>query len=233
VRRAIPDIAGATTYVSGFPAINHDTQKIYNSDLSKGESIAIPIALIVLAFMFGTLAAIGVPLAFAAVSIPTTIGIVWIFAHYLDMAVYVTNIVSLIGFAIAIDYSMLVVYRFGRSFETHESAQDALIMTMRTAGRATLFSGGTVAIGLALLVFMPLPFMRSMGSAACWSRCLDRRLGDLPARAALHPRAQDQPLPGDPKEPAAKRAEGHTASGPGSRARSCAARSPTSSGRPA
>ena len=163
VRRAIPDIAGATTYVSGFPAINHDTQKIYNSDLGKGESIAIPIALIVLAFMFGTLAAIGVPLAFAAVSIPTTIGIVWIFAHYMDMAVYVTNIVSLIGFAIAIDYSMLVVYRFREELETHASAQDALIMTMRTAGRATLFSGGTVAIGLALLVFMPLPFMRSMG----------------------------------------------------------------------
>ena len=84
------------------------------SDLGKGESIAIPIALIVLAFMFGTLAAIGVPLAFAAVSIPTTIGIVWIFAHYMDMAVYVTNIVSLIGFAIAIDYSMLVVLQIPR-----------------------------------------------------------------------------------------------------------------------
>ncbi len=163
VRAAVPSIPGATTYVSGFPAINHDTQKIYNQDLGKGESIAIPIALIVLAFMFGTLVAIGVPLAFAAVSIPTTIGIVWIFAHYMDMAVYVTNIVSLIGFAIAIDYSMLVVFRFREELETHESAQDALIMTMRTAGRATLFSGGTVAIGLALLVFMPLPFMRSMG----------------------------------------------------------------------
>src|SRR5262249_34918175 len=83
VRAAIPPIAGATTYVSGFPAINHDTQKIYNSDLGKGESIAIPIALIVLAFMFGTLVAIGVPLAFAAVSIPTTLGIVWIVAHYM------------------------------------------------------------------------------------------------------------------------------------------------------
>ena len=56
---------GATTYLSGYPAINHDTQKIYNDDLKRGESIAIPIALIVLAFMFGTLVAIGVPFAFA------------------------------------------------------------------------------------------------------------------------------------------------------------------------
>jgi uncharacterized membrane protein YdfJ with MMPL/SSD domain len=163
VRAAIPDIPGTTTFVSGFPAINHDTESIYNEDLARGETFAIPIALLVLAFMFGTLVAIGVPLAFAAISIPTTLGIVWIVAHYMDMAVYVTNIVSLIGFAIAIDYSMLIVFRFREELERHTSAQEALVMTMRTAGRATLFSGGTVAIGLALLVLMPLPFMRSMG----------------------------------------------------------------------
>ena len=55
LRRAIGDVPGATTYLSGFPAINHDTQPIYNEDLAKGESIAIPIALLVMAFMFGTL----------------------------------------------------------------------------------------------------------------------------------------------------------------------------------
>jgi uncharacterized membrane protein YdfJ with MMPL/SSD domain len=163
IRDAIPNVPGATTYLSGFPAINHDTQKIYNDDLKRGESIAIPIALLVLAFMFGTLVAIGVPFAFAAVTIPPTLGAVWIFAHFMDMAVYVTNIVTLIGFAIAIDYSMLVLFRYREELERQESETDALITTMRTAGRATLFSGGTVAIGLALLLFMPLPFMRSMG----------------------------------------------------------------------
>ncbi|MDQ3851052.1 MAG: MMPL family transporter, partial [Actinomycetota bacterium] len=163
LRAALPPIAGATTYLSGFPAINHDTQKIYNEDLGRGESIAIPIALLVLAFMFGTLVAIGVPFAFAAVTIPSTLGAVWIIAHFMDMAVYVTNIVTLIGFAIAIDYSMLVVFRYREELERHESIADALVTTMRTAGRATLFSGAVVAIGLSLLVFMPLPFMRSMG----------------------------------------------------------------------
>src|SRR5205085_4028709 len=107
--------------------------------------------------------AIGVPFAFAAVTIPTTLGAVWVIAHYMDMAIYVTNIVTLIGFAIAIDYSMLVVFRYREELAKHESPTDALIATMSTAGRATLFSGGTVAVGLALLVFMPLPFMRSMG----------------------------------------------------------------------
>jgi RND superfamily putative drug exporter len=163
MRAALPDIAGAQAYVSGFPAINHDTQKLYSEDLAKGESIAIPIALLVLAFMFGTLVAIGIPLAFALVTIPSTLGAVWIIAHFMDMAVYVTNIVTLIGFAIAVDYSMLVVFRFREELARQESVDDALVTTMQTAGRATLFSGGVVAIGLALLVFMPLPFMRSMG----------------------------------------------------------------------
>jgi len=163
MRAALPAIAGAQSYLSGFPAINHDTQKLYSEDLAKGEGIAIPIALLVLAFMFGTLIAIGVPLAFALVTIPSTLGAVWIIAHFMDMAIYVTNIVTLIGFAIAVDYSMLVVFRFREELALQESVDDALVTTMKTAGRATLFSGGVVAIGLALLVFMPLPFMRSMG----------------------------------------------------------------------
>jgi RND superfamily putative drug exporter len=163
IRRAIPAIGRAQTYLTGFPAINHDTQRIYSEDLTRGESIAIPIALLVLAFMFGTLVAIGIPFAFALVTIPSALGVVWIAAHYMDMALYVTNIVTLIGFAIAVDYSMLVVFRFREELAHRESVTDALIATMETAGRATLFSGAVVAIGLALLVFMPVPFMRSMG----------------------------------------------------------------------
>jgi uncharacterized membrane protein YdfJ with MMPL/SSD domain len=163
VRKAIGQVPGVTTYLSGFPALNHDTQPIYNKDLQKGESIAIPVALIVMLFMFGTLGGIVVPFVFAFITIPITLGFVWVFAHTMDMAVYVTNIVTLIGFAIAIDYSMLVVFRFREELELHDDPHDALVKTMQTAGRATLFSGLTVAIGLALLVFMPLPFMRSMG----------------------------------------------------------------------
>jgi putative drug exporter of the RND superfamily len=164
IRAATPALPGVTTYLSGFPAINHDTQKIYNEDLAKGETIAIPIALIVMAFMFGTLGGIAVPFAFAVVTIPSTLGAVWVVAHFMDMAIYVTNIVTLIGLAIAIDYSMLVVFRYREELEKgHRSAHEALVETMKTAGRATLFSGATVAVGLALLVFMPVPFMRSMG----------------------------------------------------------------------
>ena len=117
-----------------------------------------------MAFMFGTLGGIVVPLLFALDHASrSTLGFVWVFAHYMDMAIYVTNIVTLIGFAIAIDYSMLVVFRYREELERHDDPHDALVKTMTTAGRATLFSGLTVAVGLGLLVFMPLPFMRSMG----------------------------------------------------------------------
>jgi RND superfamily putative drug exporter len=163
LRKAIGTVPGAKTYLTGYPALNHDTQPIYNRDLSKGESIAVPVAILVMAFMFGTVGGIVVPLIFALVSIPTTLGLVWVFAHTMDMAIYVTNIVTLIGFAIAIDYSMLVVFRYREELAVHDDPHAALIKTMTTAGRATLFSGLTVAVGLGLLIFMPVPFMRSMG----------------------------------------------------------------------
>ena len=76
---------------------------------------------------------------------------------------YVTNLVFLIGLGIAIDYSLLIVYRFREELGRGLEVEEAVLRTMETAGRAVIFSGVTVAIGLALLLFMPLPFMRAMG----------------------------------------------------------------------
>jgi RND superfamily putative drug exporter len=166
MRAGIGHVAGVQTYLTGFPALSHDLQPLYSKDLGKGEMIAIPIALIVLLFMFGTLGAAIVPFAFVFVTLPTTLGLVWVVAHLGNMAEYVTNIVTLIGLAIAIDYSMLVVFRFREQLNAGEEPKEALETTMATAGRATFFSGLTVAIGLALLLLMPLPFMRSMGAGA-------------------------------------------------------------------
>lgn len=164
MRKAIGEVPGMRTYLTGFPALSHDESPLYSSDLSKGESIALPIALIVLLFMFGTLGAVIVPFLFAFATVPTTLGLVWVIAHLGSTAEYVTNIVTLIGFAIAIDYSMLVVFRYREQLQAGDTPEQALETTMATAGRATLFSGLTVAIGLALLLVMPLPFIRSMGA---------------------------------------------------------------------
>ncbi|HEY6835243.1 MAG TPA: MMPL family transporter [Gaiellaceae bacterium] len=164
ILRALPRGGGVTPYVTGQAAIQHDLDPIFNEDLRKGEFlIAIPIALGILLLVFGLSWAVTIPLLFAACTIMGTLGLVYLFAHWLTMATYVTNLVQLIGLGIAIDYSLLIVYRFREELHTHESEDEAIVRTMATAGRAVLFSGATVAIGLALLLFMPSPFMRSMG----------------------------------------------------------------------
>lgn len=163
VREAIGGIPGVEAFVSGTPAIQADLDPIFEEDLLKGEAIALPIALFVLLAVFGLSLAVFMPFLIAAVTISATLGIVWVVAHYLTTAIYVTNLVQLIGLGIAIDYSLLVVYRFREELALTESKDEAILRTMATAGRAVIFSGATVAIGLALLLFMPLPFMQSMG----------------------------------------------------------------------
>jgi uncharacterized membrane protein YdfJ with MMPL/SSD domain len=164
ILRRLPQGGGVRSYVTGQAAIQHDLDPIFNEDLRKGEfEIAIPIALAVLLLVFGLSWAVTIPLIFAACTIEGTLGLVYLIAHQLTMATYVTNLVQLIGLGIAIDYSLLVVYRFREELEQGDSVEDAVLRTMATAGRAVVFSGATVAIGLALLLFMPSPFMRSMG----------------------------------------------------------------------
>ena len=163
VREAIGELAGTEAYVSGTPAIQADLDPIFEEDLLKGEAIALPIALAVLLAVFGLSFAVLMPFIIAASTIMATLGIVWIVAHYLTTAIYVTNLVQLIGLGIAIDYSLLIVYRYREELARNDSKEDAIVRTMATAGRAVVFSGATVAIGLALLLFMPLPFMVSMG----------------------------------------------------------------------
>src|SRR3954469_18793031 len=163
LRRALRDAPAAQMWVTGQAAIQHDLDPVFSRDLAKGESIALPIALVVLLLVFGLSWAVIVPFLFAAATIFVTLGLVYLVARHYEMATYVTNLVQLVGLGIAIDYSLLIVYRFREESERSESRDDAVVRTMQTAGRAVIFSGATVAIGLGLLLFMPIPFVRSLG----------------------------------------------------------------------
>jgi uncharacterized membrane protein YdfJ with MMPL/SSD domain len=163
MREAAREIPGAQLYVSGQAAIEHDLDPVFAEDLFVGEVlIAIPIAFLILLFVFGTLAFL-IPLIFAAAAIPATLAIIWIFANFMELSTYLQNLVMLIGLGIAIDYSLLVVYRYREELRSGKSKEDALVRTMQTAGRAVVFSGTAVAIGLGLMLAMPLPFMRGFG----------------------------------------------------------------------
>ena len=162
--RALRPPAGVQAYVTGQAAIQHDLDPVFSSDLRHGElAIAIPAALVVLVLVLGVSAIVTLPLLFAAATIATTLALVFAVAHTTVMATYVTNLVELLGLALAIDYSLLVVYRFREELERGDSVEEAVVRTMTTAGRSVVFSGATVTLGLTLLVFIPVPFVRSLG----------------------------------------------------------------------
>ncbi|HEX7311651.1 MAG TPA: MMPL family transporter [Gaiellaceae bacterium] len=163
MRRAAGTIPDAQLYVTGQAAIEHDLDPVFSRDLKVGELyIAIPIAFLLLIFVFGTLSFL-LPLIFALFSIPVTLGVVWLFAKNMEISTYVQNMVMLIGLGIAVDYSLLMVYRYREEHRLQPSREEAVVTTMATAGRAVVFSGTAVAVGLSLLLFMPLPFMRGFG----------------------------------------------------------------------
>jgi RND superfamily putative drug exporter len=165
VRAALGHPPGVSeVYVTGAAAIQHDLDPVFNRDLKHGELlIALPIALLVLLFVFGLSWAVTIPLVFAASTISATLGIVYGVASVWATPTYATNLVQLIGLGIAVDYSLLIVYRFREELALGKSKDDAIVRTMQTAGRAVVFSGIAVALGLALLVAMPLPFIRMLG----------------------------------------------------------------------
>jgi RND superfamily putative drug exporter len=165
MREAAGAIPGARVYLTGQSALESDLEPVQNHDLQVGELyIAIPVALAILIFVFGTLAFL-LPFMLAAVAIPVTLGLIWIFANFMTLSTYLTNMVALIGLGIAIDYSLLIAYRYREERQSGRDKDEAVARTMDTAGRAVVFSGTAVAIGLALMLAMPLPFMRGFGLA--------------------------------------------------------------------
>ncbi len=119
-------------------------------------------ALAVLAFVFGSFLAL-LPLVVAAVSILATFVLLLPITYLTDVSFIVEFLIALVGLGVAIDYSLILVTRWREEREHGRDSHDAVVVAMQTAGRAVLFSGVTVAIGLLALIVLPVPFMRSMG----------------------------------------------------------------------
>jgi RND superfamily putative drug exporter len=119
-------------------------------------------ALIVLVFVFGSWLAL-VPLAMAICSVLVSFLLLWGLTAITDISPIVQFIVALIGLGVSIDYALLIVIRWREEREKGLEGDEAVIAAMGTAGRAVVFSGTTVAVGLLALVVLPLPFLRSMG----------------------------------------------------------------------
>jgi putative drug exporter of the RND superfamily len=120
-------------------------------------------ALIILLFVFGTLPAILMPVAVAAAAILNTFTLVWALTYLTNVSIIVQFLIALVGLGVAIDYALLMIFRFRDELREGEDVETALVETMTHAGRSVIVSGSTVAVGLLSMIILPLPFIRSIG----------------------------------------------------------------------
>ncbi len=154
--------SGLQLYISGSAPID----ALYNSALEKqlqhAELIALPISLLLLFLVFGSVMAALLPLVIAGLAVPTSLAVIRILAAHFGMSIFVTNVATIIGLGLAIDYSLFFVKRFREEIPNHESA-DAVRIATASAGKAIAVSGTAVAIGLLSLTLFPASALRSMG----------------------------------------------------------------------
>jgi RND superfamily putative drug exporter len=157
-------VAGAPVHLTGFDALANQTGG------GKGPGVFLEAllgglgAFVVLAFVFASLLAF-VPILMAIVTIMTTFLVLWGLTALTDVSMIVEFLVALIGLGVAIDYSLLVVVRWREERAHGHTGDEAVVRAMETAGRAVVFSGTTVAIGLLAMIVLPVPFLRSIGYA--------------------------------------------------------------------
>ncbi|HEX5040237.1 MAG TPA: MMPL family transporter [Candidatus Limnocylindria bacterium] len=154
--------AGVETTVTGVPMVQHEFNQAVERDLVRAELISFPIALLILLAVFGTLVGAALPLIIAALALPSAMAAITLLADVTEMSIFVTNIATMIGLALSIDYSLFTISRFREELR-HRPVADAVEHTMATVGKAVAVSGIAVAIGLSSLTVFESPALRSMG----------------------------------------------------------------------
>jgi putative drug exporter of the RND superfamily len=149
---------------AGNIALNYDFTEVARQDLGRVELYILPLVAVLLLLVFGSVVAALLPLVVGGLAMAGAIAGMFLLARLVSVSIYAPNIVSMIGLGVAIDYSLFVVSRYREEIRDHP-APEALARTLATAGRAVLFSGLTVAIGLLGMVLLGLGNLGSMGWA--------------------------------------------------------------------
>ena len=157
--------AGVHSFLTGRDAIQEDS----TGGSSGGPSVLTEAliggagCLVILFFVFGTLPAVLMPIVVAAAAILNTFTLVWLLTYITDVSIIVQFLIALVGLGVAIDYALLMIFRFRDELREGEDTETALVETMTHAGRSVIVSGSTVAVGLLSMIVLPLPFIRSIG----------------------------------------------------------------------
>jgi RND superfamily putative drug exporter len=163
VKAALATPAGFDVKLTGFGPIQQDSARLSEQDLTRAETVSLPIAALVLILVFTSLIAAGMPLLVAGLAIPTSLGIISLVAQQTEMSIYVLNIATMLGLALAIDYSLFLTSRFREELARGRTVEQAVERAVGTAGKAVLFSGVAVAIGLSGLLWFKASALTSIG----------------------------------------------------------------------
>ena len=153
---------GAKVYLSGSAIISSEINGTISSDLATAEMVAVPIVIILLLFIFGSLVAAGLPLLIAGLSIGGSLFFVWLSTQVTTTSVFAVNLITAMGLGLGIDYALLLVNRFREERKLGNSVEQSVINTVSTAGRTVLFSGFTVSIVTGAMWFFPQTFLHSL-----------------------------------------------------------------------
>lgn len=156
---------GVEVTLGGANGVSEDVGATVGGSLAIAEAIAVPIILILLVIVFGSVVAALIPLAIGGIAILGTFAELSILGSVTDVAIYAINITTALGLGLAIDYGLLAVSRFREELASGSTTEQAVIRTVATAGRTIVFSGATVAVALAVLLLFPLYFLRSFAYA--------------------------------------------------------------------
>jgi len=159
-------VDGVTAYVVGQPAMWSALTEVSEEDLQKAEAIGFPIVALILIAVFGSLAAATLPLALGLVAVTVTGAEIYLLSQQIDMSVFVTNMASMIGIGVAVDYSLFILARFRESVRAGRSSEEARAEALSTSGLAVVFSGAAVIISLAGLWMVENQALRSMALGA-------------------------------------------------------------------
>ncbi len=165
LRRIVPSAESgpAQVYLTGDSAAANETQLDTQSDTETAELIALPLTLLVLLIVFGSVVAGLMPLLLAAVAVPGSLAIIYLIARHIQTNIFIQSLASIIGLGLSIDYSLFLIRRFREELAQGCAVPVALARTIATAGEAILFSAITVAIGFAGLLFIGIQIMTSFG----------------------------------------------------------------------
>jgi RND superfamily putative drug exporter len=193
-QRLVPELEAAlvpqpevTMLLAGGPASYRDIETVSQRDLQRAELIALPFALIALLVVFGSVVSAAMPLVIGAAGVVMVLVTLLLATRLTDLSIFALNLATMLGFGLAIDYSLFVTARYREELAHGQPVGEAVARTMTTAGKSVFFSGTTVLIGLLGLSQFQFLFLRSVGVAGvivvAWSTVAALTL--LPAMLAI------------------------------------------------